>query len=185
MALSPRAFVTLTEVKTQLGISDSSEDSKLEFLITAATDLVEKYCGRSFNETTHTEELYDGEDSNTLFLKNYPVSDEVADAPVILVDDEAVDVEDVNYQKGILELASIVNAGLSNIKATYKGGYATDDIPFDLKQAIILIVARARNAAKNSGVVSESVGDYSVAYQSAAAAMTKDVKEILVNYKRF
>ena len=181
MALLTYAFVTLAEVKTQLGISDSSEDDKLEFLVNAATDLIEKYCGRRFIQAQYTDEIYDGENTNRLFVKNYPI--DTAVAPTVKVDDEAVTVEAVNYPKGIIEIESFANDDLSNIKITYKGGYLLADIPFDLKQAAILMVARARNVSKNSGIASESVGDYSVTYSGVREAMTKDVKAILVNHK--
>lgn len=46
MALSSRALCTLADVKTELSISDASQDTRLERLIEAATRAIEQYCAR-------------------------------------------------------------------------------------------------------------------------------------------
>lgn len=45
MALSQRALCTLADLKTELGISGGTEDTRLERLIEVATRAIEKYCG--------------------------------------------------------------------------------------------------------------------------------------------
>ena len=185
MAVVAHAFVTIAETESRLDIAAGTEDAKLTLLIDAATDLVEKYCGRRFKQTEYSEEKYPGKNTNQIFLRNFPISEEVADAPTVLIDDEAVEVEEIDYKKGILELASIANEGLSNVKVTHKSGYADADIPHDLKEAVFLLVARSRNTGKSTGISSESVGDYSVTYARVSGVFTADIKQILINYKRF
>lgn len=185
MAVVSYAFVTLAEVKTRLDISGTSEDDKLNELINSATDLLERYCGRRFKQTQYTEEVYGGENTNRLFLRNYPISDELADAPVVLIDDVAVEIEAIDYPRGIIELESIANDDMSNVKVTHKSGYAAADIPHDLKEAIFLLVSGARNVGKSSGISSESVGDYSVTYASVHGVFSQSVKQLVINFKRF
>lgn len=47
MALSFRALCELDDLKTELGISGSAEDTRLERLIETATSMIERYCGRA------------------------------------------------------------------------------------------------------------------------------------------
>lgn len=48
MALSERALCELADLKTELGISGASEDSRLERLIESTTNAIERWCGRPY-----------------------------------------------------------------------------------------------------------------------------------------
>ena len=47
MALSSRALCTLVDLKGELGITNDTNDTRLERLIESATNAIERYCGRS------------------------------------------------------------------------------------------------------------------------------------------
>lgn len=66
------ALVTLSDVKTHLGITTSADDALLALLQGSADDFVEQYCGRSFAGGSFTEDHPGG--ARMAFLRNYPVT---------------------------------------------------------------------------------------------------------------
>lgn len=64
-------IATLSDVKTGLLISSSTDDTLLDQLLTAADAFIEAHCGRSFAGGTFTETLPAG--GTRLFLRNFPV----------------------------------------------------------------------------------------------------------------
>lgn len=67
------ALTTLANYKTYAGITSSDYDTLISSLIVRATSAMESYCDRIFNSTSYRE-LYDGDGTATLYLKQYPVS---------------------------------------------------------------------------------------------------------------
>ena len=77
------AWPNLGTVKTVLGISGTSEDTRLDMLITQACAAVRKYCGKDFDQTTYPwspldgvgdSGLYDGTGTPDIVLRQKPVS---------------------------------------------------------------------------------------------------------------
>ena len=69
------ALTTVANVKLYIGIPSATTqyDALLDELINSATQYIENYCKRRFKLTTYTSEGYDGNNSQYLFLKNYPI----------------------------------------------------------------------------------------------------------------
>jgi hypothetical protein len=65
------AIDTLSNVKTQLGVTGTADDVLLAKLQAAADDFVARHCGRAFDGGTYTEDLDGG--SRMLVLINYPI----------------------------------------------------------------------------------------------------------------
>ena len=66
-------LVSISEVKTQLGITGTSEDDKLCQIIEQVTAVIEGYTRRSFTSTTRTE-YYMGNGTRELVLRHRPVT---------------------------------------------------------------------------------------------------------------
>lgn len=66
------ALVTLSDVKTHLGITTAADDALLGLLQGSADDFVAQYCGRSFAGGSFTEDHPGG--ARAAFLHNYPVT---------------------------------------------------------------------------------------------------------------
>jgi uncharacterized phiE125 gp8 family phage protein len=66
------SLVTLSDVKTHLGITTAADDALLAQLQAAADDFVEQYCQRSFAGGSFTEDHPGG--GRFAFLRNYPVT---------------------------------------------------------------------------------------------------------------
>lgn len=67
------AFTTLADVKTLAGITDNSQDTRLELLINATSMYIESYCQRKFARQTLTNEEYAPSNRQLLILRNYPI----------------------------------------------------------------------------------------------------------------
>jgi hypothetical protein len=67
------ALTTLSDLKTFLGVSDTSEDVKLAAMITLATSAIEGYLDRVIESATYTE-YYGGDGSRMLLVQQRPVT---------------------------------------------------------------------------------------------------------------
>ena len=68
------ALSTTSRFKTYAGVSGTTDDTLIENLIDIVTEFIENYVGRRFQQTTYTDEQYDGTGTDKLILKNYPIS---------------------------------------------------------------------------------------------------------------
>ena len=66
------AIINLNELKSYLKITSSTDDVRLEALITYAQKLVENYCGREFEAASYTEYFDGGKPS--VFVKRIPIN---------------------------------------------------------------------------------------------------------------
>ena len=75
MAIASYGLTTRQRLKDFLDISadDATTNNVLDRIINAVTDWAESYCQRRFSWTAYTNEMYDGNDSQILMLRNYPV----------------------------------------------------------------------------------------------------------------
>jgi hypothetical protein len=141
----------------------------LETLINAATDFMEDYCGRRFLETDYTNELYDGDGTEMLFLKNYPiVTITTIYWAYVGVADQLIDSDEYKiYASGgyVYKVGSWI-VGHQNIKINYTAGYdfATDGIPSELQDICNALVNLKYNQPDKQGIESERMGGYAVSY---------------------
>jgi len=165
----------LDEVKETLNISDTSQDSFLTNLINRVTDWIERYCGhRRFLATDYVEELYSGNGTPYLVTKHWPINSvtKIEERDTELREDEWTEIDSEYYHIKEPEKASIYliggtwggtrnvfNEGVNNYRVTYNAGYET--IPEDLKLVCIELVKKFYNDRRNSGMRSETLGEYS------------------------
>lgn len=201
MALLSYALTTLARTKTFLGISNNTNDGLLTSLINAVTVFIERYCDRRFLQTAYSNEVYNGNGTNKLVLKNYPVSSSATftlqrrdsvdnQSSFSTIDSEEYFVENtpgiVHYVNRIFERL------VQHYRITYTAGYNFDNAATyledagagDLEYACWKLVGKLFNQRNSdSNVESESLGDYSVSFRKEAMA-DKEIKEILNKYKR-
>lgn len=141
----------------------------LEELINAVTDFMEDYCKRRFMKTAYANELYDGDGTEMLFLKNYPI---VTIATIywtyVDVADDLIDSDEYKIYNsgGYLFRSGGWIAGHQNIKINYTAGYdfATDGIPSELQDICNALVNLKYNQPDKQGIDSERMGSYAVSY---------------------
>jgi hypothetical protein len=171
-------LVTLEVVKTELGITGTSEDAALQARITRASNIVAEFCNRifAFSAAVETFTFDTGEQSRpgqALTLSLFPnvTVDSVAVNGTTL---DAAGYE-VDANSGELWL---VGGGVwsGSIVVTYSGGYdLPDGAPSALAQAVIEMVRAARFASQSSDIdasVIQSIshGDTSVTLRAPSSS---------------
>ena len=82
---------------------------------------------------------------------------------------------------GIIRLDGLVfSAGIQNVNVTYDAGYT--DIPDDLQQAVVELVADRFRNKENQGVRSLAIGSYRVDYGDEE--LPSEIKGVLDGYRR-
>ena len=207
--MNSNALSTAARFKTFAGIpaANTDNDALFEILIGSVSDYVEKYCQRTFIETTYTNEVYDGTGTKKLVLYNFPVSS----TATFQVDERDGDLNDnswtaidsnlyhIDYATGIVEF---VGRNFSKVprkyRFTYAAGYAfkNNAAPLvtleslnltDLEIAVWKLVYRAWKTRLQLGEIEqESIGDYSVKFADFEKELLRDmsVKSILDSFKR-
>ena len=147
--------VSVTDIKAQLRIDSSDEDTLLGYYIDAATDMAENYCNRHF--ITHQYKLYFNEQVQTasLIFPNCTLEETGSNKPINWVDENgAAQSSDKAY------IDAFSNPSLVYLSSDFPGttlkdnaantfyfwfntgyGTASTDVPEAIKQAIKLIVA--------------------------------------------
>ena len=123
------ALARLSILKSSLFLKETvtTYDDSFKFLLRRVTDFIEVYTGRVLDSATFTEELYTGDDTDVLFLRNWPVSTLTT---VALWDgDDSWDAETASYyllcnQRYIQypALGQESNASWSNWQSNYRNG---------------------------------------------------------------
>jgi hypothetical protein len=202
------ALFTLENLKTYLGISGTSEDVQLDLLVGMVDGLVKKYTRRDLEQTTYTNEIYDGPGTNSLLLNQYPVESitsviqhtETISAVTLA---ERENGESGYYlrdaESGILWNNDLWDRGRGIIQVTYKAGYyvgttpptGSFPLPDDLLYACYEACRYFRNVGKKAGLISESLGRYSYTLASSLGDMQGEltipvigVKNVLDRYRR-
>ncbi len=134
-------LITLTEAKEFLKIDFNDEDALLDRLITQATAIIQRKYQRDLIQAIYTDEEYNGEDHDLIFIRNFPVQSITS----IKVNDQAVDPSGyiVNKATGIVKRETgYWPEGWANIKVSYTGGYAADSPELEpFKNECLLLVA--------------------------------------------
>jgi len=121
---------------------DQDQDHYLGILLDKVSNMVELYCYRTFDETAQNE-YYDGNGTDLLLLKNWPI-DSGATFEIYEDDsDTAIDSDgyDVDYIRGIVWRTGdyVWTLGRLNFRVVYTGGY--DPVPDELQDLVCEIAS--------------------------------------------
>jgi len=188
------ALVTSTAMCSYLGIAaGSAEEEEVDLINNAASTRAAEMSGRGVDENgysrllaTSRTEYYDGDNSDTLMVRAYPLSSVTSlwiDPDRDYGTDELVDTADYTtyYAQGMVKTDGVpLTSGHKSVKITYTGGYTT--VPYDLQLAVkeLTMFWYKRNTDKRVGVASVSVGDKSISYEKD---MPQSVISVFKRYK--
>jgi len=181
MALLDYALTTLARVKTFLGISGTSNDELLTSLINSCTDFIENYCDRRFKQKAYTNELYNGNGTNKLLLKNYPVDE----SSTFKIEERSSDLNEDDWNEIDTEYYFVhYDSGIVEYDYDNSSTFLEDAGAGDLEYACWKLVSKVYNQRKQAGnIQSERLGDYSVTFKKEVMA-DPEIKSILDKYKR-
>jgi len=180
-------LVTLERVKTYLEIAntETAQDVLLQDLIARIGAWMERYCDRSFAKATYTEQR-DGDGTATLLVREWPLLSVTSlyDDP-LRVFGAATQIAASDFalypNQGLIRLdGRIFSVGIQNVKVTYEAGYA--EIPQDLQQALIELIADRFRNKENQGIRSLAIGSYRVDY--GEEELPGEIRGVLEGYRR-
>jgi len=195
-------IITATEYKLYAGMpaADASYDARLAVFIPSVQDDLEDAVGRKFDQTTYTDQLYNGKGERHMWLKNWPVTTLTAiktiDLSGVSTTLVATDYRLGADSKRVSRISSITGdwnwdigtqvfgiseqmgpnfpSGEANISVTYTAGYATGAAPAGLKLLMYqLIDAAMDNVRGNWTLSATSDGSESKTTLSAADYVAK------------
>lgn len=158
-------LTTLANVAGWLRYSPNAADSALlSRLITAASDFVEAWCGRTFLSRQY-DELRSGNGHRMLSLNNAPCTAVAS----VTIDGLAIPAAANPTSSGyrFTDTMVILNGwcfrpGVANVELIYTAGFAT--VPPSVEQAVIDLVALRYRELDRVGMASQSVGGETTAY---------------------
>ena len=176
-------LITLAEVKSWLGIVDSSEDALLTAICGAVDAFVKKYCHREFESATRTEK-YHGTGSHELLLQEYPVT-EIFSIKINDVEESLSDY-DVDKEVGVLySKVGKIPRGIYNVEVKYIGGYTEQDLPADLKMGLYLAAESLYRRYKDRavGLESQTISDWSRNYAGLLDGFPREALSFIDRYR--
>jgi uncharacterized phiE125 gp8 family phage protein len=123
-------LLTLSEAKSYLKVDYTDEDTLIQSLIDEATALIRRQAGRDLTESTYTDEEYDGEGTDMVFIRNFPIQT-VTSFKIDGVEVPAADYG-VSKKSGILKYNGRIPQEYGNVLISYTGGYASSDPELDV-----------------------------------------------------
>lgn len=177
MALDPLA--TADDLAGRLGrtLTDTETD-QAELLLADASAAVRAYCGQQFGQSDQTSRLRVR--GGVIFLPQRPVT-----SVTTVADPDGNDIDFTWYAGDRIALSSPSAAQWADV--TYTAGY--EEIPADIVAVVCQIAGRALGRpADETGLASETIGQYSYSVGGAAAAgsvgMLADERAVLDRYRR-
>lgn len=138
-------LASLDAVKAALDITDTSEDQTLPPLIARASAAISAYCNRTF-ALEMVEESF-GTVRGGVVLGRYPVTS------ITSVSENGIPLGTAEYEAdlriGVIDRTLLMDPGgrfdRGRTVVRYTAGYALDDMPGDIVQALVLLVAHFRS----------------------------------------
>lgn len=185
-------LTTTARYKIWAGISASTWDTKIGYLVTAVSKALLKYCDRdSFKSTSYTSQMHDNfGDGSFMVLRNVPVTaiTSLVFYPESTNDAETYTGSNFRYEANTGEVRWDFDATTTEpfprtyraVSATYTAGHAS--VPADLEllawQAIDYYYNRAGTASSSSaGLKREKIGDYEYEnFPTSSAVVLADLR---------
>lgn len=168
-------MVTLQELKGYLQIPESvtTYDTKLSYILSSTIERVQKYCGRHFERATTTERI--ALKGGFGFLSNTPL---ISITSVVDDDGYPYGAKILDVNTGEITIDFLTNRDYT---FTYEGGLLAEDIPSDIKLAIMQWCEFIYN--NQAGVRKFSVSGYTNETSVTASGMPLEVEATLKAYK--
>ncbi len=185
-------LTTTALVKSQLDITTSNQDTKIDSIVAGVNAALENILDETFDNTPYADEEYDIlKRSHLLVLKHTPVITftqlQFKDKPTDFSSNDwsTINARDykVDLEGGVLTYVGIFRPRKKGYRVTYTAGYAT--IPADLQYAATKLASSYFDNSKNSNVTSETLGQFSKTWGSNPDNWkTLGIDKILSQYQK-
>ena len=202
MAVKSYALTTAARLSAYMDLTTptGTELTAMEAVIDACTEFIENYLGFRVQQTAYTQQEYDTEAGQILVLNHSPVASgetftlERRTSPLDEDEWETVDAEyyHVDWDAGIILAAGgwEFSRTRRGYRVSYTAGYDFDNSDTylsdteggDIELAAWMLMEAVWNKRKGgSGVIKESIGDYSITYKKTLF-QDEEAKNILDKY---
>lgn len=176
-------FATIAQVKSYLGLNSSTDDPLLMQIIKGESALMANWMSREFEVATHVD-TFDGNGKTRRMLSSTPVVSVAA----VTIGGVPVPAAISPQGTGYILIDNVValvggyafHRGSYNCQITYTAGY--DEVPDDVQQACIELVAQRYRAKDRIGLISKGLAGETTTYE--IKALPDHVKLILQQYRR-
>lgn len=155
-------FVTLTDLKAALDVTDSTRDAVLTAANSAATAMIIDFCNRDPRAADFVERA-DGRGSATILVNQYPINSVAS----VTIDGTAVPSDQIDYDENLIWLKCRIPRGRRNVTVSYNAGL--NPLPAAFTQAA-LYTARAILTARKIDLNASGESWADVTSQSWATA---------------
>lgn len=179
-------FISVTDLGAYLR-QDLDDDDLAVIATDSACDVVRGWVDQELDESLNDTVVLDGNGADVLLLPELPVT---AVDSVTLYDGESseellVAGSDEDYLLGsgglLYRMGNTWPEARQCITVVYDHGYATGEVPSDIRLVALQVAARIHDAAH---LVRETVGSYSIEYVQGMGGLTKYEKDVLRKYRR-
>ncbi|TXH41835.1 MAG: hypothetical protein E6Q97_36730 [Desulfurellales bacterium] len=179
-------LTTVPKVRQFFGIQNNDDDARIGSLITACSKAITQYLSRNLLAQEYTAERYDGNDSDILMLKAFPVvSVSLVTINGVTQSASSDGLLQAGYYPADTYIFLVGGArfprGRNNVIVTYTAGYST--VPEDVVEACIEMVGDRYKLPSRLGERSKALQQGgSVSYDMEN--MSARVKGLLSPYRR-
>lgn len=183
-------LVSLADSKTYLEVDDTGDDAIIGYLMNVVSKLFDTYTGRTLIATDLTE-YYEGQDSESLYLRSYPINSTTStievyvDADRLFTSDTKIDAANLwlDTEMGRLIYVDRKIYRTEPVKVVYNAGYAQSAVPYDLRlaalEALGVLYKRRQEGRFDVSTYSRDVSSYTY-----LDAMPHTVIDTLKRYRR-
>lgn len=174
-------FISTQDIVDYLGRGGTADPGMI-IAADAACDTVRTIAERSFNQATSTVTL-DGTGTDAILLPELPVTA----AGTVTVNGGTITDYVLNGNGVLLRGTAgpypriVWPAGRQNVRVTYDHGYATVDLPRDVRMVALSIASRL---VLQGPAMEESVGPTRIKYAAASTDLTNGELRILQKYRQ-
>ncbi|WP_271024974.1 hypothetical protein [Rhizobium sp. RCAM05973] len=192
MTVGANDLVTIAQAYAWLGVPSGTDDTNMQFAVTAFSTLIATWCSRNFVQASYSE-VYDGHGGPRLMVRNWPITA----VSSLAINGQAVSLANGPLGSGYLfsDRSVVMNdcnqfwRGFQNIAISYTAGF--NPIPMDLQLACLeWMKATYLFRTEALPVTSRRAGDTEEKYASPvtmllgeAAPMPPTVYAVLSQYR--
>ena len=200
--MSQAAYATLQQVKDQLRVSNTTQDTYISDLLARASEFVDTFTRRKFgaSQTTDfqvTNEIHDSRAANICYVDNMDIKS-IQSFQIGNVNGTFQTLSPTTYlwkPTGRIVIGGVafgnsfysssiypsLSAGYQTIQISYTYGYPT--VPRQIEQATVDIVCQLFQLSKAFGVRGEKIGEYQIQYDTNYLAQLESRPDILGTLK--
>lgn len=178
-------LTTLANVKTRLGLTETTTDPLLSSLITEVSTLAQTFIGHSLTFGNYSE-TFDGAGQRAFTLSTTPVTSVTSvtiGAQVITQVTDLVSSGFIATPQSVLFRGVWVQPGIQNVRINYQAGYTT--IPADLEMSVIDLICLIFAEHNRMGQKSINMGSQSISYLTMNDGIPPRIKAVWSAYQRW